>query len=347
MIPASLTRPPSGMAVGMSRLHVPLNSREQQILRLLGRLEVVPSRLIAQLCFPDTTLISMRRTMLGLYARKLVWRVMTTIEHIDPPESGRGTPQPPPKAPYLYGLTLEGKALLEWGEVEPDDATYDTLRTRSWRDPDLSESKLTHDLLVTYWCASMIGGLRRCPLVEQMRLVVEYVSHAKQRIDALLEVRFSAQRRPQTQPGWTIPWHDGTPVLAHQRVLRFALEVDRGTEPLKTLLNKGLVYRELTQNRVYDQMLGGPVLPVFVVPPGKRSMQIATEWQDAWPGGPGVITTHKKAEHPALGALWGSYYTLKDNPMQPVTLLGKLVPTPETWVELIQQWVPGLPGPRT
>jgi hypothetical protein len=99
----------------------------------------------------------------------------------------------------------------------------------------------------------------------------------------------------------------------------------------------------LTQTGVYERTLGGPVLPVFVVPPGRRAAQIATEWQLAWPGGPGVITTPKLSEHTQHGALWGRYSTLKDNPMQPATLLGSLVPTIDKWAELTRAWVPGMP----
>lgn len=328
----------------LARLAPTANSRELEILRLLGRLEVVPTRSIAPLCFPDVSQRHMQRQMQDLYERKLVWREMTTIDRVDPPEAGGGRRVPPPKAPYVYGLTPEGRVLLEWSEIEPTEETYATLRTRQWRDPDLSQAKLTHDLLVSSWCASMIDELRRCPLVDGIRCVVEYVSHEKQRIDALLVVRFTTQPRRQTGPGWAVPWHDGLPDREHHRTVRFALEVDRGTEPLRIIVGKGLTYRELTQTGVYDRTLGGPVLPVFVVPPGNRAPQIATEWQLAWPGGLGVVTTPAKAEHPQHGVLWGRYLTLKDNPMQVATLLGNLVPTVERWAELTRGWVPGTPA---
>ena len=326
----------------MATLFPPTNSRELEVLRLLGRLEVVPTRSIGPLCFPDTSYRQMQRMMHSLYARKLVWREMTTIDRIEPREAGGGWRVPPPKPPYVYGLTPEGKALLEWSEIEPTEETYTALRTRQWRDPDLSKAKLTHDLLVSAWCASMIDELRRCPLVDGIRCVVEYVSHEKQRIDALFIVRFTTQARRQTAPGWVLPWHDGLPDRPHHRTVRFALEVDRGTEPLRIIMGKALAYRELTQAGVYERTLGGPVLPVFVVPPGRRAAQIATEWQLAWPGGSGVVTTPKQSEHKQHGALWGRYSTLKDNPMQPATLLGGLVPTIEQWAELIRAWAPTL-----
>lgn len=327
---------------GIARLAPTVNSRELEVLRLLGRLEVVPTRSIGPLCFPDVSPRQMQRQMQDLYTRKLVWREMTTIDRVEPREAGGGW-RVLPKAPYVYGLTPEGKAVLEWSEIEPTEETYAALHTRQWRDPDLSESKLTHDLLVSAWCASMIDELRRCPLVDGIRCEIEYVSHEKQRIDALFIVRFTTQAQRQTTPGWVLPWHDGLPDRPHHRTVRFALEVDRGTEPLRIIVGKGLAYRELTQTGVYDRTLGGPVLPVFVVPPGRRAAQIATEWQLAWPGGPGVITTPKLSEHRQHGALWGRYSTLKDDPMQPATLLGSLVPTLEQWAELTRAWVPGPP----
>jgi hypothetical protein len=61
-------------------------------------------------------------------------------------------------------------------------------------------------------------------------------------------------------------------------------------------------------------------------------------------GGAGLITTLIKANHPQFGALWGEYYTLKDNPARRANLLGSLVPSAEVWAQLVQGWVPGTPA---
>jgi hypothetical protein len=92
--------------------------------------------------------------------------------------------------------------------------------------------------------------------------------------------------------------------------IRLALEVDRGTEELRVLLEKALAYRELTFEGAYTKVLGGPVLPVFLVPSARRAAQIATEFRDAWPDGWGVVSTPQQANHPTGGVLWGKYLSL-------------------------------------
>lgn len=123
--------------------------------------------------------------------------------------------------------------------------------------------------------------------------------------------------------------------------VRFAVEVDRGTEKLAILLGKALTYRQLTASKHYQQTLGGPVTPVILVPPGRRAAQIAREWQEGWPNGTGVISTPVKATHADFGALWGHYLTLKDSPAKPMSLLGNLIPSVDAWAQLVRHWIPG------
>ncbi len=193
----------------------------------------------------------------------------------------------------MYGLTPEGRELLELLDVESSDAVYAALQTRDRRAPNVPQAQLKHDLLVSSWCASVIDGARRCRLLDSLICQVEYVSartaegKEQQRMDAFLALIFNREQKEQAAPLWTLPWNAGEPPASRQLVARYAAEIDRGTEPLKTLLAKGLAYRALTESGHYRRTLGGDVLPVILVPPGKRAAQLAREWQTELAGWPG------------------------------------------------------------
>lgn len=324
------------------------DAREIALLRALGRLEIMSSMQIKGLMFPDTTATPMRTRLHRLQEQGLIWQTTTSMPTLAPRETG--TPRSyTPKAPYIYGLTHEGKAYLEAMDAEPHAATYERLKSRDRRAPTLPKQQLTHDLLASAWCCSVIDAARRCSLLVDIRCQVEYVSaydergKEMQRFDAYLALRFARSSRVQTQPGWWIPWYDGDPDTDQHVTVRFALEVDRGTEKLAILLAKAYMYRTLTASGHYKQTLGGPVTPVVLAPPGRRTAQIAREWQTGWPGGMGVISTPRNANHPIGGALWGQYLTLKDDPAKPARLLGNLVSSVESWTKLCEGWAPGVP----
>jgi ParB/RepB/Spo0J family partition protein len=117
-----------------------------------------------------------------------------------------------------------------------------------------------------------------------------------------------------------IPWYDGFASSPRMWWEWFALEVDRGTEPLKVLLGKGTVYRDMTVSNTYRRHFGGDLLPVFLAPTTRRAGQIAREWNAAWvdkrgnslPSAKGVIATINRSEHPDYGPLWGEYSLLRD-----------------------------------
>jgi hypothetical protein len=314
--------------------------RDIAILRLLGRLEFVTTAMLKALIAPDLAMPALRKRLARLVKEGRIWRQTVTIGQVRPSEAG-GRVQPPPKAPYVYGLTPEGRELLEILSVESSAAVYEGLQTRDRRAPNVAQAQLTHDLLVSSWCASIIDGARRSRLLDSIICQVEYVSartpegKEQQRMDAFLALIFNREPREAAGPTWMLPWNAGEAPAARQLVVRYALEVDRGTEPLKTLLAKGLMYRTLSEGGYYRKTLGGDVLPVLVVPPGKRAGQIAREWQTSWPGGKGVISNFIKADHPKHGALWGEYYTMADAPPKITHLLRGVVPDLETWERLM------------
>lgn len=336
------TLPPAAPAV--LRLTNPgalAGDRDIAILRLLGRLEFATTAMLKVLIAPDQSLPALRERLKRLLSEGRIWRQAATIEQVQPREAG-GRRQPPPKAPYIFGLTSEGRALLELLEVESDAAVYESLLTRDRRAPNLPQAQLTHDLLVSSWCASAIDAARRCPLLDSIVCQVEYTSArapngaAQQRMDAFVALVFNRAPQERTTPLWMLPWNAGDSPHPHQLIVRYALEIDRGSEPLKILLAKGLMYRTLAESGHYRATLGGDVLPVFVAPPGKRAAQIAREWQAAWPGGPGAISNFLKASHPQHGALWGEYYTMTDTPARRLNLLAQVAPTLDVWERICQ-----------
>lgn len=327
---------------GIIRLSAPTalaHDRDIAIMRLLGRLEFATTTTVKDLNAPDLSMPALRERLTRLNAEGWVWRQSIRMDQARPKEAG-GRGNPPPKAPYVYGLTPEGLELLKTLDIEHSDAVYDALQTRDRRAPKVPQEQITHDLLVSSWCASVIDAARRSHLLDSIICQVEYVSarhpdgKEMQRFDAFLALVFSRKPKERTAPGWVLPWNAGDPPEAKQDVARFALEVDRGTERLRILLAKGLMYRTLTETGHYRKTLGGDVLPIVLVPPGRRAAQIAREWQASWPGGRGVISNFIKADHPTQGTLWGEYYTLTDSPPKLTNLLNGIVPDLKTWERL-------------
>jgi len=338
------------ITLGSALPHV--GARELGVLRLLGRLEFVPTNWIHRLIFPDRSYSTTARALQDLHGLGCIWQTRATMAQVDPREAGGNwqSRTPPPRQPLVWGLTPEGKEMLLANDAEHDDASYQALKVRDRRSPNVSKTKLIHDLLAAGWCAAVIDQLRRCPMVQAIRCQVEFESahypdtgQVKQRFDALLGVRFVPQRSRQECAGWDIPWWDDITPQEQHTTIWFALEVDRGTEKLSVLLAKGVMYRDLTHDGTYKRILGANVVPVFLVPPGKRASQIAREWQDAWPQNPGIISTPAKLNDHPFGPLMGTYYTMKDNPAQETRLLKGLIQDDQHWANLIAQWSPTTP----
>lgn len=317
--------------------------RIPSILRLLGRVRYMTSHWIYAMVFPDQHRTTMQRNMERLVANKWVWRenISADILHEAALHRRRGKAVPPPRQPYLYGLTVRGHEAMQTMGLEPEPSMYNLLYRRDPAKP-LSRDKVPHDLLTSVWCCSVLHAARQHPWLDAVTCYVEYVTDPGQRIDALMVLRFDPTRAlKQTMPGWWFPWYEGDPHHADHITVRFALEVDRGTEPLKTLLEKGLTYRTLTAAGMYDRLLGGSVLPVVLVPPGRRAKQIAREWSHAWPDGSGVISSPRSATHAQFGALWGNYFTMCTNPAVAQPLLSFC--SVEDWGSAVSQWIPGMP----
>jgi hypothetical protein len=334
--------------MGMSDLFDPptiattMDQRRIATLRTLGRLEFLPTGYLWKLLFPTTTRRWVQLALVAMEREGLIWR--TSVPHYTLSQQTGQTA--PPRNPDIWGLTTDGWRLLEQLEAEPDRRSLEGLRHRDPRGRPASLLTLKHDLQASWWCASLLYEVQRSVFVRSVFVQVEYVSHERQRIDAMVVLRLSPDRRT-VEPG-VIPWFEGDYCRENEREVRLALEIDRGTEPLKTLLEKGVVYRDLTAQGVYSRNLGGPVLPVFVVPTMVRARQIANEWQYAWPDGWGVIAPLNQAGHPQHGVLWGTYRTMrKGEKAAVVPLLTYLALDPQGQVTFqpvmtLEQWRVGL-----
>jgi len=234
----------------------------------------------------------------------------------------------------LYGLTEQGRAWLDTNGVEDDPAALERAIVRDWKKPELKTGQLAHDLLVVEWCSRALVALRGSPMLKSVEVVMEYVSATSetgqplQRFDALVLARV-ASGLPEAKSGTSIPWEwadRGAP-----GVLAWAIEIDRGTEPLVTLLGKAVMYRDLTVSGHYEAMLGCKPLPVVVTPTVRRAAQIAREWVDGWPGGRGIVAPLDRLADKLGGVLWGRYKTMGFNPARDATLWEDLGITREQW----------------
>lgn len=86
-----------------------------------------------------------------------------------------------------------------------------------------------------------------------------------------------------------VPWSKD-PRLPGERRRRYAIENDRGTEPLSVIAGKARAYQEAL-NHDWKMRYGGFPIPLWVVPTERRRDAILHTWQTAWPGGKWLITT--------------------------------------------------------
>ncbi|NTU85311.1 MAG: hypothetical protein HGA45_39145 [Chloroflexales bacterium] len=297
-----------------------LDPRQINVLRLLGRLEMMSSSQIYTMEYDGSlTRRTMQRQLEQLHVESKIWQ--STVRYSALPGHG-GKSGPPRKFPYIYGLTPEGKALLEGLGVEHDQRSLDGLRCREPRGRRISAPTIAHDMVVSWWCSSVLMAAKASRLCTEVFVQSEFTVHEKQRFDALVVLRLNPER-PRAEAG-TIPWFEGRPCPPEAIELRLGLEVDMATEALSVLAGKAAVTRDLHAAGLYHELFGGPVRTVFLVPTRRRAAQIAAEWRSAWPETWGVIATTSSSEHAEHGTLWGDYRALADG-TQSVSLLDELV----------------------
>lgn len=284
-----------------------LDEREVLLLRFLGRLDLMTLTQIQQAIYPTYTVRGVQKRLHYLLDDDLLWRVQTRLVAANhAAEYAKVRKQ----GAFAYGLSDQGKELLNTLEVEHDPLTFDRLVSRDprGRKPDLRT--LAHDLQVSWWCLNVVLDAAENRYCRSVYVQTEFYPEKSQRIDALIILRLRPDNaRPAADVG-SVPFFDGTELRPGEIDIRFALEVDKGTEELKVLLEKAEKYRDLHRAGIYTATIGGPVLPVFLVQTARRAAQIAREFQDIWPTGWGVVATPFSANTGRDGVLWGKYKTL-------------------------------------
>jgi hypothetical protein len=304
-----------------SKPNLPL-LRQRELLRLLARMEFVPARHLHALVAPQLHETTFWRWLQNIHQQRLIWRHPVDARRL-PGAMGVASGVVPPKTPLLYGLTARGRDWLADQSVEDDTGVLERAITRDWKQPELKIGQLAHDLLVVDWCCRALAELRRSGLLSCVEIVMEYVSavgehnQPLQRFDALMLIQF-APGLPEAQSSLSLPW-EWAERSAPGR-LAWALEIDRGTEKLVTLLGKAVMYRDLTITGHYLATLGVNPLPVVITPTMRRAAQIAREWVDGWPDGRGIVASLDRLRVPHGGVLWGGYKTLGFNPARDATL---------------------------
>jgi hypothetical protein len=305
-----------------------LDEREVLLMRLLGRLDMMALPQLRQAVYPTYSGRGVQNRLDHLLHNDLLWRVQTrTVAANHAAEYTKVRKQ----GAYAYGLSDQGKELLNTLEVERDPLTLERLRSRDprGRKPDLRT--VSHDLQVSWWCLNRILAAAQNRFCRQLYVQTEFYPEKSQRIDALIIVRLCPdQALPDTRAG-AIHFFDGSARSAGEIDVRLALEVDKGTEELKVLLEKAEKYRDLHRAGIYTATLGGPVLPVFLVQTPRRAAQIAKEFQDIWPSGWGVAGTPASANSLRDGVLWGKYLSLTNS--EPFNLLTNMVVDPQGRVQ--------------
>lgn len=318
------------------------SDREMAVLRVLGRLGVISMSDLANL-----VLVGQSERICQMLIRRLLDRghIWETRSPGEPTIRADGRPGPP-RSQRVFGLTPDGKALLDALGAEVAGATLERLITRDRRAPPPSSATLVGDLLISAWCASVLDQARRTPMLVGTRCHTKIVTaldpeskQPLQTIGAYLELIFDPQRRTYDRSGWQIPWFDEANAKTY-RVARFALEVDTGRLVIPNLIMQAQTYARLQQAGIYTKLLGDMPRPVILTLAGQRATQVIQAWREGWPNTPALIASSAKAEHPDFGALWGTYSTIKDSPPQPTFLLSSLVQTPDSWAQITGAWRP-------
>jgi hypothetical protein len=319
-----------------------VDAEEVTLLRILGRLELMTLTQIQQAIYPSYTVRGVQKRLQHLLRDDLLWRVQTRLVAANhAAEFAKVRKQ----AAFAYGLSDYGKELLNTLEVERDPLTLNRLVSRDpkGRKPDLRT--LSHDLQVSWWCLNVILDAAENRYCRNIYVQTEFYPEKSQRIDALIILRLSPDHPRPVEDMGALPFFDGTGLRAGEVDIRFALEVDKGTEELKVLLEKAARYRDLHRAGVYTATLGGPVLPVFLVQTPRRAAQIAREFQDIWPTGWGVAGTPFSANSQRDGVLWGKYKTLSS--AEPYDLLTNMLVEPGGRVQFFpaisrEEWRSGI-----
>ncbi|MFV9505402.1 MAG: replication-relaxation family protein [Oscillochloridaceae bacterium umkhey_bin13] len=314
---------------------LPASEREIAVLRLLGRLHIVMGQTIRVLIYPDQHENTCRNALHGLAERKLIWQGSVPLMN----EAGRSRG----RAPHVYGLTDDGRTLLGTLGAEPYDGTFGRLLSRSKQAPLPPQATLTSESYLSWWCASLIEHLRCFPLLAGLHIQHRYPitdpeGNILQTVGALMSIAFDRDQTTVDRPQWVIPWLTDGALSSSWTIVHLAIELDTGIMSMRSIVDLAQTYRRLTETRIYQQNLGrtNGFRPVIITPSGHRARAFAEAWMSAWPGSPALVSSVERTAHADHGVLWGTYFALRTNPVQPTSLLGTLLGTIEEWERRMQ-----------
>lgn len=289
-------------------VHAAMSVRDErliELLRMLGRVYVADMRSIFFALYDRRFDIRTTYRDLNLLAdQRLIWTAKAGDEWLSMPDGGY-----PQKTARVYGLSRAGKQHLANLGVE-DDEILARMRARDVRGRAPNPNQLMHDLQISWWCLSMIEGLRLIPWCTGIYCQVEYDMIKGQRSDAIMVARFDFDcPRPDLSD---TPWIADTPLRPNEIELRWALEVDNSTEAVKVLVEKFTTYRDLHATGDYHRVLNGDVMLVLIAQNARRAAYLAAEFKHVWPGGWGVVSTPGLlgANSSPYGPLWGTYRSM-------------------------------------
>lgn len=314
---------------------LPIAERELAVLRLIGRLGLVLGQTVGRLLFPDRHPATARDVLGRLTKRELIWRTSLPTINVAGRSSGR---------PFaVYGLTTEGRQLIQAFGAEPHIDTFERLITRPKHAGKSSFSERDLETYISDWCADLLDQVRRSPTlvgahVQRSYAVTNAEGALEQTIGALIVLAFDKQQQTVERPGWAIPWLTDGVVPPTWHVVRLALEVDVGVRGNRGWFDLALTYRRCADDGLHTQVIGGAVRPVIISPNMQRVKTVGEQWAAAWPGSPTLITSRARTTHPKYGVLWGTYSSLKTKPVQQTPLLGSLLGTVEQWPAKTKHW---------
>jgi hypothetical protein len=289
---------------------------------------------IDDVLFPDRHKSTALRTLGKLATNKLIWQTYLPVRG--------GTP-------FIYGLTDDGRQMLNAFGVESDGDTFDHLIWRSKQAPVAPVSSiLEHETYISDWCASLLDHVRRTPMLAGVHIQRQYRVKDRegtvlQTIGAVIILAFDPAKKAFERPIWSIPWLTDTTFPDSWRVVRLALEVDTGMT-MRALVELALRYRACSDDGSHKRLLGDRLRPVIIASGGDstsggdRTRMIASWWMDAWPGSLTLLSSRARTAHPDYGVLWGEYRALETNPVKKIPLLGPLLGTVDTWPNRIKAW---------
>jgi hypothetical protein len=312
--------------------------RETAVLRLLGRVGMLPGQDIIALLCPDLHPSNGRRLLIRLVKEQLLWQGSVPHHNRDSKGRSRGRPF------NIYGLTESGKQMLDMTGVEPHDGTYERLIARSrQRSEPLAAFTRAQDIYIAQWCAALFQEIRRLPTLvgvhaQRRYAVIDNQRHTLQTIGMLIVLAFDPTVRHFDRRLWDVPWLSLALNTASWRYVRLGLEVDLLRVAPHAVFDIARAYRHLNETGVYQQVLGGAVQPVMVTHGGQQARAVAEVWMGAWPGSNTLLSTFPQTSHPLYGPLWGDYLMLSSDSPTPTRLLGSHLSTVERWATIHSQW---------